>query len=169
MRLATTGKHTHCASTVILTNLIIRLLHLPTNSLPLIVCAASELHPKIKELSVLIEKHLLHHLLDQSRPNIGALRAMLARARELDLQAPFTKVIDSMRVSTTADPENQRYARDLVGMMESVGSKHGAEDSTQGEATEVEVQAEDSGPSRKRKNGKAGDTRKRARKGLSGI
>jgi hypothetical protein len=106
MRLAITGKQTHCASAVMLANLIIRLLGLPINSLSLIVYAINELDPKIKELSVLIENHLLRHLLERSSPSIGALRTMLAQARELNLQSPFTEIIDSMRVSITASLEN---------------------------------------------------------------
>ncbi|KAI9764375.1 MAG: hypothetical protein M1840_008513 [Geoglossum simile] len=49
---------------------------------------------KILELSMLIEEHLLIHLLNWSRPSAQLLRDMLARAKELKLQIPFKKVLN---------------------------------------------------------------------------
>ncbi|KAI9765467.1 MAG: hypothetical protein M1839_005498 [Geoglossum umbratile] len=71
-----------------------KILGLPLNATHLIVTIMSYLQPNLKELSMLIEEHLLIYLLNWSRLSAQLLRDMLARAKELKLQIPFKKVLD---------------------------------------------------------------------------
>ncbi|KAI9763620.1 MAG: hypothetical protein M1840_000414, partial [Geoglossum simile] len=70
-----------------------KILGLPLNATHLIIAIISHLQPNLKELSMLIEEHLLIHLFNQLRPSAQLLRDMLTRAKELKLQIPFKKVL----------------------------------------------------------------------------
>ncbi|KAI9763260.1 MAG: hypothetical protein M1840_000791 [Geoglossum simile] len=54
----------------------------------------SHLQPNLKELSMLIEEHLLIHLLNRSYSSVQLLQDILVKAKELKLQIPFKKVLD---------------------------------------------------------------------------
>ncbi|KAI9773181.1 MAG: hypothetical protein M1840_008302 [Geoglossum simile] len=131
-----------------------QILHLPINSLPLIVSAINDLYPSTKALSALVEEHLLEHLLDQSSPDPATLRSMLDQAKAMDLRTPFASIIGSM---ATADPDNQAPSPTTPGSARGTGDDKPSK-SHQGRQTPTPPQTENGAPTRKRENGAVGGT-----------
>ncbi|KAI9764374.1 MAG: hypothetical protein M1840_008512 [Geoglossum simile] len=92
-----------------------RLLSLPIASVEHIVVAINRLHPNMRDLSELVKKHLWQNLMQWSRPKAATLQLMLSEAKELNLQIPLKRVVNSLEVHTTADSGSTEYREGRFG------------------------------------------------------
>ncbi|KAI9862269.1 MAG: hypothetical protein M1813_004744 [Trichoglossum hirsutum] len=149
-----------------------RLLSLPAGSFDLITRAINYLHPNMGDLSALVEKYLLQHLMQRSSPRAATLQSMLSEAKELNLQIPLKRVISSMEVLTEADSSSPGGGQ-LDRILESAGGEgdNSVGDSTLGGNTGGTVnddpiedtQIGNGGSAKRRRKANVSNPRKRAK------
>jgi hypothetical protein len=124
------------------------------------------------DLSALVEKYLLQHLMQRSSPRAATLQSMLSEAKELNLQIPLKRVISSMEVLTEADSSSPGGGQ-LDRILESAGGEgdNSVGDSTLGGNTGGTVdddpiedtQIGNGGSAKRRRKANVSNPRKRAK------